>query len=278
MKSKTYTQTKLKKLLPSRKKSSSKIDGGKVLIVAGGTGLYGAGILSALAATRSGAGYTYLMSDLSRFPWLKCPDFIVHPISKINKFLKVHHDVVIAVGPGLGINLKTKKIIHSLLKSKTKKVILDADALTILSQLKISSLPSSWILTPHEGELARLLSVSSQKIKSDREKYIQIAQKKFGCTVILKGAETLIINQDNLFNSTTGTLALAKAGSGDVLLGMLAAFYAQTNDPMSASILAASIHGLASKEWLKEKNDYLGMRPVDLIERIPKTMALLRKS
>ena len=273
--SKNITRANLKKLLPLRKKSSSKIDGGKVLIIAGGNGLYGAGILSALAATRSGAGYTNLMTDLSRFDWLKFPDFIVHPLNL--KFLKIHHEDVIAVGPGLGVNLKTKKIIQLLLKSKTKKVILDADALSVLSQMKISSLPSSWILTPHEGELARLLHVTSQKIKSDREKYIQIAQKKFGCTIILKGAETLIINHDHLFKSTTGTLALAKAGTGDVLLGMLAAFYAQTNDLMSASILATSIHGLASKEWLKEKNDYLGMRPVDLIERIPKTMALLRK-
>ena len=268
----------IKKNLPKRTRLSSKIDGGKVLIVAGGKGLYGAGILSALSATRSGAGYTYLMSELKKFNWLRFPDFIVHPLKL--KFFELHQDDIIAIGPGLGVNTKTKKIIEHLLKKKIKKVILDADALTVLSQMKLkkNKLPSTWILTPHEGELARLVGVTSQKIKADRKHYLELAQNIFGCVILLKGAESLVATDKKISSLNFGTIALAKAGTGDVLLGMIAAFYAQKNNPELAVILGSGVHGLASKAWLSEKNDHLSMRPVDLIEHIPKCLAALRKS
>lgn len=264
----------IKKIIPNRSKLSSKIDGGKVLIVAGGTGLHGAGILSALAATRSGAGYTHLMTDLIEYPWAKFPDFILHKFSVVE--LKKNSLGVIAMGPGLGTAESKRKLLRLLIKSHTEKVILDADALTMLSTMKVKYLPSTWILTPHEGELARLLGVSSSSVKKKREEYLQMAQEKFGCIVLLKGAVSLISDGERIQKVSSGTPALAKAGTGDVLLGMIAAFYAQGLNPVEATVLGTFIHGQASADWMKKGNDHLSLRPMDLIEQIPKTILKLR--
>jgi ADP-dependent NAD(P)H-hydrate dehydratase len=264
----------IKKYIPMRSILSSKIDGGRVLIVAGGKGLRGAGILSALGATRSGAGYTHLMTDLIEYPWAQFPDFILHKfsLSELNKNSKS----VVAMGPGLGATESKKKLLRFLIKSKTEKVILDADALTMLAGLRVKHLPATWILTPHEGELARLLGVKSSLVKKKREEYLVMAQKKFGCIVLLKGAVTLISDGKQIREVSSGTPALAKAGTGDVLLGMIAAFYAQGLSPVLATTLGTFIHGKSSADWMKKGNDHLSLRPMDLIEQIPKTILKLR--
>ncbi len=265
----------IKKKLPSRKKFSNKTDAGKVLVVGGGKGLYGAGILTALAATRSGAGYTHLMTDLSKFPWLKFPDFIVHPL-KLSE-LKNKKSFVVAIGPGLGVSESQKKFLTFLIKEKYEKVILDADALTLLATMKNTQLPESWILTPHEGELARLLHKNSAEIKKDRIHFIQEAQKKFGCVVLLKGADTLISDSSNkIYQISEGTRALAKAGTGDTLLGIIAGFYAQDIPAIEAAILGSYVHGTCSKLWEKQHKDHLSLRPLDIIESLPKVLFSLR--
>ena len=253
----------IKKLLPKRLKQSSKIDGGKVLIVAGEKKLCGAGILTALAATRSGAGYTHLMTDLVKYPWVQYPDFILHKFSSSE--LKKYSQNVIAIGPGLGTDEKKKKLLTSLIKLKVKNVLVDADALTILASLRSSKIPSSWILTPHEGEMARLLGVTSLSVKKNRQDSLLATQKKYGCTVLLKGADSLISDGAHIYQVSSGTLALAKAGTGDVLLGIMAAFYAQGLSSLEAATLGSFVHGQCSSDWMKKGNDYLGMRPMDLI-------------
>ncbi|MBC7537395.1 MAG: NAD(P)H-hydrate dehydratase [Bacteriovorax sp.] len=263
-------------MLPNRTKTSNKTSAGKVLIIGGGKGLYGAGILSALAATRTGAGYTHLMTDLTKFPWIKFPDFILHPI-KISE-LKNKEEFAIGIGPGLGIEDKNKKLINYLIKNNFKKVVVDADALTLIANSNFPSLPPTWILTPHEGELARLLKTTSSLIKKDRLKAIKEAQAKFNCTVLLKGAATLIAtpNSPKILSIQTGTPALSKAGTGDVLLGMIVALRAQGLDTREACLVATYIHGKAAREWGEEGNDHLSLRPTDLIERLPKTIKLIR--
>lgn len=267
----------LKNLLPKRTKLSNKTDGGKVLIIGGGKGLYGAGILAALAATRSGAGYTHLMTDLSKFPWIKFPDFIIHPI-KISE-LKNKSDFSIGIGPGLGVTESRKKFLLYLIKNDFKNVVADADALTLLGKYKLFPLPSTWILTPHEGELARLLEVKTSLIKNNREKYLKEAAEKFQCTVLLKGYKTLIFapKQKKILSVASGTPALSKAGTGDVLLGIIAAFKAQGLTSMEASYLAASIHGMTSNFCEKEGQDHLSLRPTDLIGHLPTILSSIRK-
>lgn len=269
------TKALIKRILPERSRISNKTDGGVVLIIGGGRGLYGAGILAALAATRSGAGYTHLMTDLKKkFPWLRYPDFILHPISlqELRKFTSA----VIVIGPGLGITKSKKALLNYLITKKTPRVIVDGDAITMLSMMTVKQLPKNWILTPHEGELARLLNVESEVIKKNRLRYVCIAQKKFGCIVVLKGAETLVATNEKTFMVSSGTKALAKAGTGDVLAGMMSAFYAQKNNALEAALLGCFIHGHSSKLWLKEGNDHLSLRPQDVIDKISSAIYQLR--
>ena len=267
---------KLKNLLPIRTKKSNKTDGGKVLIIGGGTGLIGAGIISALAATKTGAGYTHLMTDLSKYPWLKFPDFIVHPI-KLSE-LKHKNDFSIGVGPGLGINNRSKKMLQYLLNNNFSKVVLDADALSVMALHHLEPLPSTWILSPHEGELSRLLNVNINLIKNNREKYLKYAVEKFQCTVLLKGHHTLIFNNQlkNIISITAGTPALSKAGTGDVLLGIITALKAQGLNSEEACVVAVNLHGMAAKTWEEEGRDYLSLRPTDLLELLPQVIFNLR--
>lgn len=277
MRSQILSKIQMKKLLPKRTKFSNKTDGGKVLIIGGAKGLYGAGILASLAATKSGAGYIHFMSDLSKFPWVKFPDFIVHPI-KVTE-LKNKFDFSIGIGPGLGLEKSKIKFLNYLLKNNFEKVVVDADALTLLGQQKMAPLPSSWILTPHEGELARLLGIKSSQVKANRQQALLEAFKKFQCTIILKGHETLIISPESKKISIikSGTPALSKAGTGDVLLGIIAALRAQGLTALEASLLGCHIHGRAAENWEREGNDQLSLRPTDLVDRISSTIYQIRK-
>ena len=258
-------------LLPKRSKKSNKTDGGKVLIIGGAKGLYGAGILAALAATRTGAGYTHLMTDLSKFSFLKYPDFIVHPI-KISE-LKNKEKFAVGIGPGLGIN--KLNYLKYLMKKNFELVVADADALTIIAKNNLFPLPATWILTPHEGELARLLNVNSILIKKNREKYLKVAALKYQCTILLKGSTTLIADQ-KVYRISIGTAALAKAGTGDVLLGIIAALRAQKLSAINACLLGTYLHGYASQMWMNEKNDELSLRPTDLIDLLPSAIYQVR--
>lgn len=266
----------LKKWIPKRDKSSNKTDGGKVLIAGGATGLSGAGILSALAATRSGAGYTYLLTDLAKFPWLKFPDFIVRPLKL--KELKDKESFSTGIGPGLGTNKSKARLINYLRNKNFQKVVLDADALTLIAQSSMQSLPASWILTPHEGELARMLGVSSAQIKKNRRKSLLQAYEKYNCTILLKGSTSLIISpySSKIHAIKTQAHCLAKAGTGDVLLGMVTAFRAQGLDPFKATYLAVLLHGKTAESWEKDNNDQLSLRPLDLIDRLPGTLKKYR--
>lgn len=265
----------LKKWLPERLEDSNKSDGGKVFIVGGGRRYKGAGILSALAATRAGAGYTHLMSNLAHYPWLLFPDFIVHKFS--SRELGKNRDAVIAIGPGLGLEKDKEKLLKFLLSQKIKKVVVDADALTILAKLKIKRLPPSWILTPHEVELARLLGTTSRLVKKNREAALEKAHRKYGCTILLKGQKTLVASEMKLYEFKAGPKALAKAGTGDVLLGIIAAMYAQNEDPFLAAAAGHFIHLESCLSWQKMGRDHLSLRPMDLITEMPRTIKRLRR-
>jgi ADP-dependent NAD(P)H-hydrate dehydratase len=256
-------------LIPKRKKNSNKTDFGSALIIGGAKGLYGAGVLSALAATKSGCGYTHLMTDLSKFNFLRFPDFIVHPL-KLNELKKMKNHAL-AIGPGLGQNKDKEKFLKYLFKNKVENVVVDADGLNLIAKLNLHPLPESWILTPHEGELARLLQTSSKKIKEHRKENLYRAQNKYQCHIILKGAETLMLDsKGNLFMTNVGTTALAKAGTGDVLLGILVALKAQKLSSKDAMIVATYIHGWCARLWEMEGNNSRSLRPLDIIERLSK--------
>lgn len=260
---KQLTLAQAKKLLPSRGRNANKTHGGKTLVIAGSPGFFGAAILTATAAARTGSGYTYLMTG-KKFPAGKYPDFLVRDFS----FKDWDQVDAFAVGPGLGVNAQTEKILNQLRKGKFPNVVVDADALTVIAQKNIFPLPETWILTPHRGELQRLVGEKGS---------LEQAQAKYGCHILLKGPKTYVINSDQKIVVREGNAALAKAGTGDVLTGIIAGLLAQGLDSFSAASLGAFIHGRASKFWIDSGRDHLSLLASDLFEIIPVVMNRIRR-
>lgn len=259
--------------LPQRRKQDNKTSGGKVLIVAGSPGMWGAQQLSAEAASRCGAGYVYCLTP----PLQKnsiAPDFLTLKFSQIKK-MKFSACVI---GPGFKEPKKISSLLRHWLKTKQQNVVLDAEALNWLAQHSFPPLPSSWVITPHEGEMARLLNISSQKVRKNRESSVLETHKKYGGVVLLKGADSLVFDGQKIVKIKSGNAALAKAGSGDVLAGMIGAFLSQrpSHSPGSSVSLATFIHGAMADQWLQQGNDILSLRPIDLIKALPQSIHQLR--
>lgn len=270
---KNYSIKQAQRDLPARKKTDNKTRGGKCLVIAGGDGQWGAAILCASAAARSGAGYTYVYNFAGSFPTLHFPDFLVS--SNLTDFSAYD---CIALGPGIKDLDFLRKCILNLSLIKHPHVILDAQALNLLSkEEKRFQLPTTWILTPHEGEMARLLKVSSQRIRKNREKAVLTLQKKWGCIVLLKGFPTLVADSKSFTEIKSGNSSLAKAGTGDVLTGIISGFLSQKLTARKAACLGAFIHGFVADEWIRKKNDQLSLIASDLITQLPKTINRVRQ-
>lgn len=262
----SITKNDLPALLPQRTQFAHKQDSGKCLIIAGSEGLWGASFLCGLAAYRVGAGYVYLnekTKDLNLYP-----DFVS---VKISADLKLDAFSAIAIGPGLTATSEVKKLFQHLTKDFKNPMVLDAGILPLIKRNR-----DNWIITPHEGELAQLLKTTADKIRLDRLAAAKHAQKNYGGIVILKGHHTLIVSPQNIYEIQTGNQALAKAGTGDVLTGMITGFLSQGLKPINACVLACGLHGHLADRWIKEK-DQLSLMASDLIKLLPKTIFSLRK-
>lgn len=270
-----YTRASLRTDLPKRRKTDSKVQGGKVCIIAGGPGMWGAAVLAAQAASRCGAGYVYLMASSKR-SLLRDPDFLASTESQLKKLMFSST----VLGPGYRKPKSIGQWVRHWQKRTQKNVILDAEALNWLSHHPAQKLPAHWILTPHEGEMGRLLNKSRSWVHAHRNEAVMMAQKKWQCIVVLKGASSLITDGKKIYCVTSGNPALGKAGSGDVLAGMIAAFLAQ-KDPKASNLRAVCaavfVHGWIADHWLKSKKDVLSLRPIDLLAEIPFSLAILRK-
>ena len=260
------TKKDLRKFLPKRSDDANKTHGGKCLVIAGSQGMWGACYLSAQAASRVGAGYVYLPS--TTLDLTKHPDFLS---SEISEKMNLDSYTALAIGPGLTLTPMIKKLFHRLEKEFTRPLVVDAGALELIQKLK-----PNWIMTPHEGELARLLDISSDDIRKDRFKAAQKAQEKFGGIIVLKGHHTLVATKSMIYEIQTGNKALAKAGTGDVLTGMITGLLSQSLKPVEAAILACGIHGYIADRWVKDK-DYLSLMASDLVAEIPRALFTLRK-
>ncbi len=279
------TKEDVKKLLPKRELDSNKGSFGKVLNIAGCVNYQGAAYLSSLAPLKVGAGLVTLASIervinnlASSSPWItffqlrdesnKCiaSDAFVDLMSVIDDY-----DVV-SVGCGLSDDIHVCSFVQKLLSylcSIDKKVVLDADALNIISKLGIKDLPKNSIITPHPMELSRLLGISVQDIQDDRVRAAILASEKFNCCIVLKGQGSIIAFPDGqIYKNTTGNSALAKAGSGDVLTGIISGFLAQGLSVKEATLLSVYLHGLCGELASQELTEY-SVLATEQIEYIP---------
>lgn len=281
----------VRKHLPKRSAKQNKTHGGHALIVAGSTKYVGAAILSAQAAARLGAGYVTVAA--ANFKMLRSclvahPDFLATEFDPgLVRSVFTQGYSAIAIGPGLGkspaVRQRVWRLINKLKQARSSDsipVVIDADALNSVAQYFRTidgPFPSTWIMTPHEGELARLLKIPSRRIHLNRMKSVRMAQEKFGCTVILKGDQTLVATGSRTWINTTGNSALAKAGTGDVLTGIIVGLLAQQVPPVESAKLGVYLHGLLADRWIKSGNDHLSLMASDLILRLPKDLLWLRK-
>jgi hydroxyethylthiazole kinase-like uncharacterized protein yjeF len=273
--------------LPRRTAKQNKSHGGRSLIVAGSGKYIGAAVLAAQACARTGSGYVTIAAadgKTLRTSISRNPDFLIGDFDAAllrSDFAREYS--AIALGPGLGKKPAVRRLIWRLIKKlslTSMPVVIDADALNAVAQFYKTTdgpFPSWWIMTPHEAELSRLLMVSAKQIHLNRQKYVQIARAKFGCLVILKGDHTLIASQSSLWMNTSGNSALAKAGTGDVLTGIITGLLAQNVAPEEAAKLGVYLHGLQADRWIKAGNDHLSLLASDLVSRLPKDIFYLRK-
>lgn len=260
--------------LPDLLLEDNKVRRGKSLILAGSQEFPGAGVLAARGAMRAGSGYVILAHRDLAITAEENPEFLFRDLNHYN-WQDLKFDAVL-LGPGFGVNSFTASIIEDLKKLNFSKVILDADALTVCAQEKLFPLPSTWIVTPHCGELSRCLGVSSQLIDDDRNLYIEKAHELFQCTVLLKGRHSLIRSEEGLFKNMSGNSGLAKSGTGDVLAGIVTGFRAQGLTPSQALVLGTYVHGACANLWQARGNDPLSLVASDVVDLLPRVLHRLR--
>lgn len=258
--------------LLQRKANSHKGDYGRVLIVAGSQGMTGAAVLASRGALRSGSGLTYLAVPklLVNLVDSMTPEVITLPFDKINKILPD----AIAIGPGLGTSKTIKKMFQTFFPCAVPTVI-DADAINVLAsdlgllRKQKDNRHAQLIITPHPGEMARLMGRSVNIIQKHREKFAKKFATEYGCIVVLKGNKTVVANHSGeVFVSDSGNPGMACGGVGDVLTGMIAGLLGQGFSPWDAAVTAVHLHGLAGDLAAKEKT-MAGMIASDLVEKIP---------
>lgn len=247
--------------LPRRREDGHKGDFGKLLIVGGAVGYTGAPYLAAGAAVRSGCGLVYL--GVPERIWAveaaKCASAMPFPLPDdgaqltINALAPIQDKLkscdVLALGPGLGRS-GGLALVGTLLRETQQPVVLDADALNALSH-NLKSLDARkgrvTILTPHDGELARLLGISLDELaRRDRAETAREFAVTHGCVLVRKGHHTLVALSDGrVLENTCGGSGLAKGGSGDVLTGIIASLLSQGADPEQAAACGVWLHGRA---------------------------------
>lgn len=243
------TWTKLIKKLPVRKPDAHKGDFGHVLVIGGAPGFGGAVRLAAESALRVGAGLVSIATHPEHAAYLNLtrPELMCHAIADEQALIPLlERATMVLLGPGLGTQPWGQMLWHAALSTK-KPMVLDADGLNLLAQNPLRR--SDWILTPHPAEAARLLhSITTSVIQTDRQTYVQRLQKEYSGVVVLKGAGTLIATGKQIFLNPASNPAMATAGMGDVLSGIIAGLCAQGLSLADAAKLGVVVHSAAAEE------------------------------
>ncbi len=231
--------------LPLREENSNKGTFGKILNVSGSEYMTGAAYLSSISALKVGAGYVELAShkNVLQAAAALSPEIVLAPVELIPEILK--NSTVLLIGCGLSTSIEALKLFENTIKLVTDiPVVIDADGLNILAKLNIK-LPEKVILTPHPKEASRLLNCSLEEVLNNMEKSAKEISMKYHSITVLKSHRTIVTDGEKIYYNRTGNSALAKAGSGDILAGMISGFLAQNMDTFDAAVLGVYLHGLA---------------------------------
>ncbi len=269
-----YTDEVLEKI-PQRKKDANKGTYGHVLVIAGSRGMSGAAYFSALSAYKVGAGLVRIFTVEENRIILQTmlPEAII-TIYEPDNYVKTLKEVLswataIVIGPGMGEGEMAQKITEQVLASSLLPMVVDADALNIVAKKKMSVLfGKNMVITPHLGEMSRLVGMSIDEIKRDK---LAVARKyalNHQVHVLLKSEETLVVSPSGEeYKNTSGSPALAKAGSGDVLSGVIVGLFCLGYNIFSAASLGTYIHGKSGEVAAKKYGEHSTIAR-DIIENI----------
>jgi len=244
--------------MPTREQESNKGTFGKILNVAGSDNYIGAAYLSTYSAYKVGAGYVALATEQNVIKSVSqmLPEAVYMEVPFAYRRLNEFN--VILIGCGIGKSFAAKnnfKFLINFFKNKETPVVIDADGLNILSELHLP-LPQNTIITPHPMEAARLLVKDIDEVLADLEGSAMELCEIYNCTTVLKTHRTIICDKSNMFINEHGNSALAKAGTGDVLAGIIAGLLAQKCLPFEAAKLGVYLHSRAGELASKDLTEY----------------------
>ena len=268
----------IRKIYKPRNEFSHKGTYGKTTIVAGSFGKMGAAVLATKAALKSGSGLTFTLAPKCGYEILQttCPEAMyLYGGEDFVSYFDVDEHSVVGIGPGLGTDPETENTFLQFLKNYRRPLVLDADALNIISKSteNLKLIPKNSIITPHLKEFERLFGKTLNSFER-----LELAQKKsdeLEIYIVLKDHRTQIITPENkVYYNITGNSGMAKGGSGDVLLGIITSLLAQNYTPENACIFGVWLHGYAG-DFAAEKHSRESMLPSDLIENLGEVFKFL---
>ncbi len=281
------------KNLPRRDTENHKGTFGRVLVIAGSTGMSGAGCLAAHAAQKAGAGLITLAlpKGLNYVGEQYRASVMSHPLEEtddgalslraVPKIAELAQRMdVCALGPGLGSEDETQEVVEILVRELEVPLVIDADGLNAL-QKKTKVLlerSSPTIITPHPGEMAALAGLEGARaVQKNRRGVSTSFAKEHGVITVLKGHKTLVTDGNSIYVNMTGNPGMATGGMGDVLTGIIAALAGQGMGCLAAACLGVFVHGLAG-DIASEKQSMTSNSPEDVIETLPKVFLQLEKT
>jgi NAD(P)H-hydrate epimerase len=279
-------------MIPERPKDAHKGTFGTAVVLAGSLGLTGAAYLSSTAAARTGAGLVRLLVADTIYPILaaKCTEVMATPVPEDAPGAVGHaaYDSILRqlagadvgiIGPGLGRDSSTWRLVVDLAMRARCPLVIDADGLNALADAARAKgeLGENRVLTPHPGELSRLTGKTADAINADRHEAARVAAKEWGAIVVLKGAHTVVAHPDGRLSEDPHEVpALASGGTGDVLSGIIGGLIAQGSDPFTAAVTGVYVHAAAGRRVAERLGDS-GLLAGDLLPEIPLVMNVLRQ-
>ena len=268
-------------LLPDRNPWGHKGNFGKLLLLCGSRGYTGAAFFAAMGALRSGAGLVFLgvPESIYGIEAVKLNEPVIFPLPDADGRLsaaavpeilsRIPRMDAVLVGPGLGQSEGTLAVVRAVLEKAECPVVVDADGINVLRAHRdlLRGRKSPTILTPHDGEFARLGGI----IGEDRMAAAAALADDLGCVVLLKGHETCVTDGTDGYINPTGNSGMAVGGSGDVLAGVITALLGAGLPPLEAAACGAWLHGTAGDRCASELGQY-GMLPTDMLSALPRLM------
>lgn len=279
------------KFIKKRPKDSHKGNYGHLFIIGGSPGLTGAVCLAGISALRSGCGLVTIgiPEGLNQIIEIKLTEVMSLPLPETNdhylsykafnkaiEFIEKKADAVL-IGPGISLHNETKKFVKKIIPEIKKPLVIDADALKIISEeIELLNFLNKPILTPHLGEMSYLTKMKTDEIQREREKVAEDFAKRYNVIVVLKGYRTIVTDGEKTYINLTGNPGMAKGGSGDVLAGIIGSFLAQGEEKFVSAKYGVLIHGLAGDISVKEKGE-ISLLPTDIVEKLPDVFNYLKR-